>query len=276
MTEAESTSETRRTAIEQKEKNRKRLGELRTQIRTNRTAPIPLPGDTRTALQLLTRERRGERYKSMANVDSSTGLSNKRFFKQLLSLELSRVRRGKSLAIVAGDMQELKRYNDTFGHEVGDRAIQAGAEGMKKTIRDTDTAAHLAGDEFAVLLPDVSPQLEGKKSWYATEKEAAAAVVLRMNRAIHEQPLGISVQVPEQHVHMDIGVATADKDDTAESILKRADEAMYRMKRLNKQANNHFMSSIVIAMVEDGQNVFDRASFGEDGHSILFERLTLH
>lgn len=274
MTESDNKSEIRQQMIDQKVKNRKRLDVLRLQIRRNRPLPIPFVGDARNALDLLKRERRAQRYFSLANSDSLTGLSNKRFFKELLPLELARVRRGKSLAVVAGDLQELKRYNDTFGHDGGDRAIQAVSEGIKRTIRDTDTAAHLSGDEFAVLLPDISPHHEGKESWYATQKEMSAAVALRMNRAIHEQPVEYVHQGPKQTIHMDIGVTIAAKDDTSESVLKRADEAMYQMKRFNKVTNNQHTSSIMIATQEHGQTVFDRASFGEDRHSIQFERFT--
>lgn len=276
MTESDTTSQDRQEAIKQKTKNQNRLRVLRDQLRRNRIAPIPLPGDTRAALQLLTRERRGQRYQALANVDSLTRLPNERFFHQLLPLELARVKRGKSLAVLAGDMQGLKQFNDTFGHEQGDRAIQVVAEGIKTTIRDTDTAAHLSGDEFAALLPDVSPQ-NGEKALYTTKKESSVAIAIRMNLAINNQPFTISDRVSreEQHVHMDIGVTIAEKDDSPESVLKRADVAMYHMKRLNKKTNNQHKSSIVIATVENSQTVFDRASFGEDGRSILFERLSI-
>lgn len=273
MSELDYSAQMQRKAKDQKEKNRVRVSELERQIRTNRRVPIPLPGDTRTALQLLSRERRTERYRTMANVDSLTGLSNKRFFKAVLPLELARVRRDKSLAIITGDLQELKIYNDTFGHDGGDRALQTAAKGMRETLRDTDVAARLGGDEFAALLPDISPQHYGKKLIYATEKEAAAAVALRMNQAIDMQVLSVSNQTSVSHVHMDLGMTIAEKDDTEESVLKRADEAMYQMKRLNKTTNNRYTSSIVIATREDGQTIFDRASFEKDRSTIQFERL---
>lgn len=273
MTESDYSSEFHHKAVVQKLKNRKRLGELEGQIRKNRIIPLPLPGDTRTALGILTRERRGERYKAMIHTDSLTGLSNKRFFKELLPLELSRVRRGQSLAVIAGDLQSLKRINDTFGHDTGDLAIQAAANGMKQSIRDTDTGAHLSGDEFAALLPDVSPQHHGKESRYATQKEAASAVALRMNQKINEQATKLSDQQSAINVHMDIGITTAENDDTPETVLKRADQAMYAMKRLNKATNNTHASSIVVATRENGQTVFDRAWFKGDGQTIQFERL---
>lgn len=274
MTESDNTAEIRQKAIEQKGKNKKRIREIRDQIRTQRLLPIPHPGDTRMALRLLTRERRTDRYRTMANKDSLTGLANKRFFNAVLPLELARVRRGKSLAIITGDLQELKKFNDSFGHDTGDRAIQAAATGMNQTLRDTDVAARFGGDEFAALLPDVSPQQIGINSAYPTEKDAAAAVALRINHAINEQSVSTSEQSPHQNVHVDIGIAIATKDDTPESILKRSDEASYRIKRINKQTNNERRSSIVVATIEDGVTVFDQATFGKDGHSIQFERLT--
>lgn len=273
MPESNYFAEMQRKARNQKDKNRVRVSELEKQIRANRRVPIPLPGDSRTALQLLTRERRTDRYRSMANVDSLTGLSNKRFFDAVLPLQLARVPRGKSLAIISGDLQELKKYNDTFGHDGGDRAIQSAAKGMSETLRDTDVAARLGGDEFAALLPDISPQHIGKNSAYSTEKEAASAVALRINHAINEQSLTSAEHIPRQYVHMDIGIALAVKDDTPESILKRSDEASYKIKRINKQTNNEYRSSIVVATIEDGQTVFDRATFGKEGQSIQFERL---
>lgn len=273
MTESDYSSELHHKTAVQKLKNRKRLDELEAHIRKNRIVPVPLPGDTRTALGILTRERRSERYKAMIHTDSLTGLSNKRFFESLLPLELSRVKRGQSLAVMAGDLQSLKLINDTHGHDTGDRAIQAAGEGMKQSIRDTDTAAHISGDEFAALLPDVSPQHHGKESRYATQKEAASAVALRMNQKINKQAANLPDKKTSINVHMDIGITIAQSDDTPDIILKRADEAMYAMKRLNKATGNTHAASIAIATQENGQTVFDRAWFGDDGHAIQFQRL---
>lgn len=275
MTESDYSSEFHHKAVVQKQKNRDRLGELVNQIQRNREGfhPGSNEPDILTAINLLTRERRNERYKEMIHTDSLTGLSNKRFFEALLPLELSRVKRGQSLAVMAGDLQSLKLINDTHGHDTGDRAIQAAGEGMKQSIRDTDTAAHMSGDEFVALLPDVSPQHHGKESKYATQKEAASAVALRMNQKINEQAAKLPDKKTSLNVHMDIGITIAESDDTPEVILKRADQAMYAMKRLNKATNNMHAASIAVATKENGQTVFDRAWFKGDGQTIQFERL---
>ena len=90
-----------------------------------------------------------------AVTDELTGLANRRKFLAQLDAEIARSRRsGSPLGLVLADLDDFKRVNDTYGHEVGDVALQSFAEIMGTVARDVDLPVRLGGEEFAVLLPD--------------------------------------------------------------------------------------------------------------------------
>ncbi|MBE2315821.1 diguanylate cyclase [Solirubrobacter sp. CPCC 204708] len=96
-----------------------------------------------------------KRLSEMASSDPLTGLRNHRVFHEDLARELQRAgRTGSSLALVLLDLDNLKTLNDTHGHQAGDRRIRELADALRETLRATDTAYRIGGDEFAVLLPD--------------------------------------------------------------------------------------------------------------------------
>jgi len=92
-----------------------------------------------------------------AITDSITGLFNRRCFEDLMSRELQRAERHErefSLALV--DVNDFKKYNDTYGHQAGDQALSALGEAIRKAIRSTDIAARYGGDEIVIILPETS------------------------------------------------------------------------------------------------------------------------
>jgi diguanylate cyclase (GGDEF)-like protein len=90
-----------------------------------------------------------------AITDSITGLFNRRCFEDLMSREIQRAERHErefSLALV--DVNDFKKYNDTYGHQAGDQALSALGESIKKAIRSVDIAARYGGDEIVIILPE--------------------------------------------------------------------------------------------------------------------------
>ena len=154
----------------------------------------------------------------LAATDSLTGIANRRRLTERTDEELRRARRfGHPLALLLVDLDHFKRVNDSWGHATGDRALKRVAETCVATVRDIDLVARLGGEEFAVLLPVIA-------------SDAASEVGERLLRAIEEIDLkaddgtGISLTAS-------IGVAIMIEGDTPESLLDRADQAMYEAKR---------------------------------------------
>ena len=149
-----------------------------------------------------------EQMRFLADHDPLTNLLNRRSFVQRLDAEVARSRRyTRPLALLVFDLDELKAVNDTQGHAAGDEALKRVAEALRATIRSGDNAFRIGGDEFAVILPE------------ADEHDARAAA----QRIADELQLAAS-----------FGVAVCGADCEAGTMLREADDAMYRMKRRHR------------------------------------------
>ena len=149
----------------------------------------------------------------LAVTDSLTGLYNSRHFYEQVKRELSRLKRnpGRKLSLVMLDIDYFKQLNDTEGHQMGDHTLKALANVIKVCIRkDIDTAYRYGGDEFILLLPD-------------TDKHQARVVTDRIQKqygAFKFGPTSLSMGITEAFIN---------EDD--QSLVRRADEALYTSKR---------------------------------------------
>lgn len=157
-----------------------------------------------------------------AATDALTGLYNRRLFDEYFAKELNRARRyGHHFALVMMDLHRFKEVNDRYGHMHGDQALQIAASTLRRTLRTSDYAFRIGGDEFALLLQQADPeQAETLCKRLRTGYEAGIA-------PLHlEVPLGI-----------DYGVATFPEDgDSKEKLVHAADERLYRFKNANRAA----------------------------------------
>jgi diguanylate cyclase (GGDEF)-like protein len=164
-----------------------------------------------------------EKTKQSALTDQLTGLSNARYFFMNLEQELNRAQREqRPMSLIAIDLNGLKRINDSFGHQQGDRALKTIAEVFRRHVRNYDTVVRYAGDEFFIL-PDTTNQL-------------AVETANRIKKAVRETSLEV---LPHQFISLSasFGVATFPGDaKEAEALIAVADRAMYADKRLNQQA----------------------------------------
>jgi two-component system, cell cycle response regulator len=165
-------------------------------------------------VQLVRLQQTLEELRAAAELDSLTGLANRRRFRSALSGEVERWRRyGVPCALLLLDIDYLKKINDNFGHPAGDLVIRHIARVLTEVSRDNDTAARLGGEEFALLLASINE-----------EKAAIAAERLRRALAEHEVP-------DVGRVSVSIGVAACPVHATSERALYEAsDEALYQAK----------------------------------------------
>ena len=151
-----------------------------------------------------------------AATDALTGLYNRRLFDEYCEKELNRAKRySHSLAIVILDLHKLKEVNDRHGHLQGDQVIQLAASTLRKTLRASDFAFRIGGDEFSLLLPQTDPE--------------QAITLCRRVRAQYEtevQPLKVGVGVT-----LDFGIAVYPQDGEQKSeLMGLADKRLYELK----------------------------------------------
>ncbi len=159
-----------------------------------------------------------EREKALARVDPLTGVANRRYFLELLAVELSRARRsGRALTVVYADLDNFKQVNDELGPHAGDELLKTVARTMRSRLRVTDSIGRMGGDEFAICLPETGA--------------GAAEVVLADVR----QQVVAALANATPTVTLSLGaVACATPPDAVEPLLQRADQALYGAKRNGK------------------------------------------
>jgi two-component system cell cycle response regulator len=156
----------------------------------------------------------------MAITDGLTGLYNRRYMESHLSALVEQsAARGKPLTALVMDIDYFKSINDNHGHDAGDDVLREFAVRVRKSIRGIDLACRYGGEEFVVIMPE-------------TDMAVATIVAERLRRRIASEPFPIQQGARSIEVTISIGIATLDAtDDTGASILKRADQALYRAKR---------------------------------------------
>lgn len=163
------------------------------------------------------RKQTEEELRHLANHDNLTGLPNRRLFLDRLNQGLSRARRrGTRLAVLFLDIDSFKLINDAYGHDTGDYVLKEISNRLLKTVRESDTVARLSGDEFTVIAEGVRDQDEAT----AIARKIVTSFDSSFEFADHN--LNVSASV---------GVAVYPDDGrNITSLMKRADEAMYRSK----------------------------------------------
>lgn len=169
----------------------------------------------------------------LARLDTLTGLPNRLAFNEHLPDAVLRVRlTGNAMALMFLDIDHFKTINDTFGHAVGDAVLVEYARRLLASVRGTDKVARLAGDEFVLVIENLSgPQ-------------AAATVAEKIVQRIGEQPFVVEGQTIS--VTTSIGIAfhwAADSSATAEELLARADAALYNAKAAGRNRFEFFLSA---------------------------------
>ncbi len=149
----------------------------------------------------------------MSLTDHLTGLKNRRAVEDVLSMEMEIARRyGRPLCFALIDVDRFKRINDTYGHDVGDEVLRKLARILKSELRSPDVLGRWGGEEFALVIPE-------------TDLNGAKVLCERLRRKVEETSFDRVGKVT-----VSIGLTQFNKKDTMRSLVKRADEALYRAK----------------------------------------------
>ena len=170
------------------------------------------------AAEALVRTRLYEQAEKMATTDGLTGLLNRRTFNSQLQGRLREAQRyGRPLSLLLLDVDHFKKVNDTHGHPAGDAVLRSVARLLAKEARETDIVARYGGEEMALILPE-------------TEARGAHAIAERIRKAVGAEP-----HASEQgslRVTVSLGLSTwPSGGETAEALVKAADDALYRAKQ---------------------------------------------
>lgn len=185
--------------------------------------PIDLATDANPALAMsltgtllvenLLLRKRSDRAQTFASTDGLTRLLNRTMGLRGLDQEIARATRSKRpLAVLLCDLDYFKQLNDSFGHLQGDYALRVTADVLRQTLRRSDSISRFGGEEFLVVLPDTTPA-------------DATVLAVRLHTAIEDR--GQHVGLP---LTISIGLASSRFADTWETLLHRADKALYASK----------------------------------------------
>ncbi len=163
-------------------------------------------------------------FQRLSQIDPLTGLGNRRQFDESLANVLAFASQTRPVALVLIDMDGLKAINDRYGHPMGDQALQAVAEAIRASIRDSDIACRIGGDEFAIILPQGGTR-------------GAERICERLLGYLEEVRLGEGEATFA--VSASVGVAiTEEPRSRIEDLLAAADDDLYRRRALRRGTPN--------------------------------------
>lgn len=162
-----------------------------------------------------------EQLRGLVQTDQVTGAFNRRGLDDVFKREAARAdRNAQSLGLVLIDLDNFKQINDNFGHQYGDSVLINLVNIAKETLRPSDIVARFGGEEFVILLPDV-------------EMEDALTIIHRLQNNLAKN---FSIQVDKQSmpVTFSAGIALRSFGEHQNSVISRADKALYQAKRTGK------------------------------------------
>jgi diguanylate cyclase len=155
-----------------------------------------------------------------SNTDALTGLANRRSLDEFLrSAQIVAMEKGEPLSVLLIDIDHFKKFNDSYGHQVGDQVLRLVAKVLQDTVREQDLAARYGGEELMAVLPGAN-------------LEVCGSVAERIRRRISDARLTRRTTGQEiSSVTASIGVAQFRLAESAEAMIERCDRALYQAKR---------------------------------------------
>ncbi len=165
-------------------------------------------------------------------VDTLTGLYNLRYFQEKLLQEFKKAKeRGTKLAVLMIDVDFFKKFNDTYGHAVGDTVLKQVAQCIAKTCRENDTPARYGGEEFVVILPEADSQT----SLVAAER-------------IRKNVEAIALNIGDQELHITVSIGASCFPDVCTAmteLVPLADQAMYVAKKSGRNNSKTYSPELI-------------------------------
>ncbi|WP_292921067.1 GGDEF domain-containing protein [Nitrosomonas sp.] len=162
-----------------------------------------------------------EQLRGLVQTDQMTGAFNRRGLDEIFKREAARAdRNAQSLGVVLIDLDNFKKINDNFGHQYGDSVLINLVTVAKETLRPSDIVARFGGEEFVILLPEV-------------ELEDALTIIQRLQNNL-ERNFSLQIDNQSMPVTFSAGVALRSFGEHQNSVISRADKALYQAKRTGK------------------------------------------
>lgn len=160
-----------------------------------------------------------QKVKQQAITDGLTGLYNFRYIKSRLEEEVKRAQRFKHyLALIMADIDDFKKFNDTYGHPEGNKALKSLANILSSNIREVDIAARYGGEEFIIILPEAN-------------REEAEKIAERIRRKVEKCNFGEEKDLPGRKLTISLGITSYFQENiTPQGLVRKVDQALYRAK----------------------------------------------
>lgn len=186
-------------------------------ISTNET----LKGELASSQEVLAEQRRQiEDLQTAVRIDSLTQLANRAYFDEKMSEMIKVLQRyDESFCLMMIDVDYFKNINDAFGHPGGDRILKGVTFKIKESLRGSDFLARYGGDEFAIILIKTTAKAATDVAWKLCSTMRESRFLL------DDTPVNVTLS---------IGIAEACPGDTEETLIKRADDALYRVKKVGR------------------------------------------
>ena len=193
------------------------------------------------AVSQTTLEMRIRQLEKLATEDDLTGVKNRRYTREFAKQIIDRAKKtGGRATILVFDIDDLKRYNDVYGHAAGDEALKMAAVLIQRCCRKHDVVGRLGGDEFAAIFwddPKFTPPPEGSERRSTSGEHPTEAILIAKRFRRELETTGLKLESPNGHETLTIsgGLATLDRDGaTSEELFEKADQALLEAKRSGK------------------------------------------
>jgi diguanylate cyclase len=179
---------------------------------------------------------KNEELMRLSHTDALTGISNRLKLDEVMFKELARIRRGTpQFSVIMGDLDLFKRFNDSFGHLVGDQILVEIASAIVPICRLTDTVGRWGGEEFLIVCPE-------------TTCEGAMVLAEKIRKAVESLPLHRYGSVT-----ISLGVTASKTDDDITTLVQRADKALYLAKSAGRNQVRLVQSTTLQLSMDDDQ-----------------------